>query len=96
MLLASIVEPSFGLIFWMTLSFLAVLFILAKFAWKPILKGLKDREASIADALNEAKKARDIGANQYQLGKIDFNRLAVLELWFNSRTCAPKHAATWP
>ncbi|MCB0786762.1 MAG: F0F1 ATP synthase subunit B [Flavobacteriales bacterium] len=59
MLLASLVEPSFGLIFWMTLSFLAVLFILRKFAWKPILDGLKDRENSIADALNEAKKARE-------------------------------------
>lgn len=65
MLLASIVEPSFGLIFWMTLSFLAVLFILAKFAWKPILKGLKDREASIADALNEAKKAREENAAMF-------------------------------
>lgn len=62
MLLASLVEPSFGLIFWMTLSFLAVLFILAKFAWKPILNGLKEREASIADALNEAKKAREENA----------------------------------
>ena len=43
----------------MTLSFLAVLFIMAKFAWKPILNGLKEREDSIADALNEAKKARE-------------------------------------
>ncbi len=59
MLLASLVEPSFGLIFWMTLSFLVVLYILAKFAWKPILNGLKEREASIADSLNEAKKARE-------------------------------------
>ncbi|MCB0764711.1 MAG: F0F1 ATP synthase subunit B, partial [Flavobacteriales bacterium] len=59
MLLASLVEPSFGLIFWMTLSFLVVLFILAKFAWKPILNGLKEREASIADALDEARKARE-------------------------------------
>ncbi|MBK9175310.1 MAG: F0F1 ATP synthase subunit B [Flavobacteriales bacterium] len=59
MLLASLVEPSFGLIFWMTLTFLTVLFLLAKFAWKPILNGLKEREASIADALNEAKRARE-------------------------------------
>lgn len=59
MLLASLVQPSFGLIFWMTLSFLAVLYILAKFAWKPILTGLKEREASIADALDEARKARE-------------------------------------
>jgi F-type H+-transporting ATPase subunit b len=54
-----LIEFSYGLIFWMTVSFLTVLFILAKFAWKPILKGLKDRETSIADALNEAKMARE-------------------------------------
>ncbi len=62
-MLLSLVEPSFGLIFWMTLSFLVVLFILAKFAWKPILNGLKEREASIADALNEARKAREENAH---------------------------------
>lgn len=54
-----LIEFSYGLIFWMTVSFLTVLFILGKFAWKPILKGLKEREAGIADALNEAKKARE-------------------------------------
>jgi F-type H+-transporting ATPase subunit b len=52
-------EPSFGLIFWMTVSFLAVLFILKKFAWKPILGTLQERERTIEDALNEAKKARE-------------------------------------
>src|SRR5690606_29351015 len=45
--------------FWMTVSFLAVLFILKKFAWKPILGTLHERERSIEDALNEAKKARE-------------------------------------
>lgn len=59
MLLAGLMSPAFGLLFWMTLSFLLVLFVLAKFAWKPILNGLKEREASIADSLNEAKKARE-------------------------------------
>jgi F-type H+-transporting ATPase subunit b len=54
-----LIEFSYGLIFWMTVSFLTVLFVLAKFAWKPILKGLRDRETSIADALNEAKRARE-------------------------------------
>ncbi|HQW86816.1 MAG TPA: F0F1 ATP synthase subunit B [Flavobacteriales bacterium] len=57
--LASLVNPSIGLIFWMTLTFVTVLFLLAKFAWRPILNGLKEREASIADALNEAKRARE-------------------------------------
>ena len=54
-----LIEPSFGLIFWMTVSFLAVFFILKKFAWKPILGTLGERERTIEDALNEAKKARE-------------------------------------
>ncbi|MCO6481858.1 MAG: F0F1 ATP synthase subunit B [Flavobacteriales bacterium] len=59
MLLASLVEPAFGLIFWMTLSFGIGFFLLAKFAWKPILKALHERERSIEDAIGEAKKARE-------------------------------------
>ena len=54
-----LIEFSFGLIFWMTVSFLTVLFILRKFAWKPILSTLSERERTIEDALNEAKKARE-------------------------------------
>jgi F-type H+-transporting ATPase subunit b len=53
-----LITPSFGLLFWMTLSFGLVLFLLRKYAWKPILKALRDREQSIADALNAAVKAR--------------------------------------
>ena len=58
-----LVKPEFGLIFWMTLSFLIVFFLLKKFAWKPILNSLKERETSIEDALNSAKKARDEVSN---------------------------------
>src|SRR5436190_23803697 len=58
-----LVKPEFGLIFWMTVSFLIVLFLLKKFAWKPILDSLRDRETSIEEALNSAKKARDEVAN---------------------------------
>ncbi len=43
----------------MTLSFGTVLFILAKFAWKPILKSLKERENSIDEALHAADRARE-------------------------------------
>src|SRR5690349_21661134 len=50
--------PSFGLIFWTLLVFLIVLFILKKFAWKPILKSLKDRETGIADAIATADKVK--------------------------------------
>lgn len=53
-----LVTPSIGLIFWMTLAFLGLLFILTKFAWKPILKMVKDREHSIEEALKAADNAR--------------------------------------
>ena len=54
-----LVNPGIGLIFWMTVAFVAILYILGKFAWKPILKALKERETSIDEALHAADKARD-------------------------------------
>lgn len=54
-----LIQPSIGLVFWMTVSFLLLLFILRKFAWKPILNMLNERESNIAEALNSAKKARE-------------------------------------
>jgi F-type H+-transporting ATPase subunit b len=50
--------PSFGLIIWTLLAFLIVFFILKKFAWKPILNSLKERENSIADSLSTAERVR--------------------------------------
>ncbi|MBI3500258.1 MAG: F0F1 ATP synthase subunit B [Bacteroidetes bacterium] len=54
-----LIKPAIGLIFWLCLTFFIVLFILKRFAWKPILKALKDREDSIQNALDTAKKARE-------------------------------------
>lgn len=53
-----LVTPGIGLVFWTTLSFLIVLFLLKKMAWKPILKALKEREESINEALKAADKAK--------------------------------------
>lgn len=58
-----LVTPDFGLLFWMLVSFGIVLIILKKFVWKPVLKTLKDRENTISDSLNSAKKAREEMAN---------------------------------
>ena len=55
----NLVTPDIGLLFWMLVSFSIVLFILKKFAWKPILKSLDERNTSIQSALDEAKKARE-------------------------------------
>lgn len=54
-----LITPGIGLLFWMLLAFGTVLFILKKFAWKPILNALKDRENSIEQALRSADKARE-------------------------------------
>lgn len=49
---------SSGLFIIQSLIFLALLFILGKFAWKPILDSINEREVSIVDALNQAKLAK--------------------------------------
>ncbi|UBM62288.1 F0F1 ATP synthase subunit B [Candidatus Sulfidibacterium hydrothermale] len=54
-----LINPGIGLVFWMTVAFLMVLFILGKFAWPAILKGLKEREQSIQEALDAAKEAQE-------------------------------------
>jgi F-type H+-transporting ATPase subunit b len=54
-----LVKPSIGLIFWMVVSFSIILFLLKKFAWKPILTMIKEREDSIENALLSAEKAKE-------------------------------------
>lgn len=51
-------EFSLGLFFWQTLIFVGLIFLLKKYAWKPILSAVNEREASIKDALEAAKEAR--------------------------------------
>jgi len=53
-----LVTPGIGLIFWMLIAFSILLFILGKFAWKPILKLLHEREESIEKALQAAEDAK--------------------------------------
>jgi len=47
-----------SLIFWTTIIFVIFFFLLAKFAWKPILEAVKSREESINNALASAEAAR--------------------------------------
>ena len=53
-----LLTPDLGLMIWNLIGFLIVLLILRKFAWKPILKSLKERETGIADALATADKVK--------------------------------------
>ncbi len=50
--------PEIGLVVFQTIAFLVLMFLLGKFAWKPILKSIKERENSIDDALNKAELAK--------------------------------------
>ena len=54
----ALLTPAFGTVVWSTIAFLVVLFLMRNMAWGPILTALKEREESIATALNEADKAR--------------------------------------
>jgi len=53
-----LVKPAIGLVFWMIVTFSIILFVLRKFAWKPILGMIKEREDSIDNALKAADNAR--------------------------------------
>ena len=53
-----LITPGLGLVFWTAITFLCLLFILKKFAWKPILGAVSDREKSIKDALASAEEAK--------------------------------------
>ena len=54
-----LVTPGIGMIFWSTLFFLILLFILGKFAWPAILTAVKARNESIKNALDAADKAKE-------------------------------------
>jgi F-type H+-transporting ATPase subunit b len=54
-----LVTPGIGLVFWTSIVFVILFVLLAKFAWKPILGAIKEREQSIEDALASAEKAKE-------------------------------------
>lgn len=54
-----LVTPGIGLIFWTIIIFSILLFLLRKFAWKPINNAVKSREESIRSALMAAEEAKE-------------------------------------
>lgn len=67
-----LVTPGLGLIFWMSLSFGLVLIILRKFAWRPILGTIRERENFIADSIRQSKKI------QRELAELDATKEKLL------------------
>jgi len=52
-------EFSIGLFFWQTVIFVCLIFLLKKYAWKPILDSVNEREEGIKNALLSAEKAKE-------------------------------------
>jgi F-type H+-transporting ATPase subunit b len=67
-----LVTPGIGLIFWMTLSFGLVLYILRKYAWLPILGTIREREMYIANAIRNSKRV------QRELAQLDDTKDKIL------------------
>ncbi len=53
-----LLNPAIGLIFWASVIFITVFLVLRKFAWKPIIEGLNERENEIGSALKMAEETR--------------------------------------
>jgi F-type H+-transporting ATPase subunit b len=59
LLSSSLASPAIGTVFWTTLIFFLLLFLLQKFAWGPIMKAVRSREDTIRNSLDSAEKARE-------------------------------------
>ena len=53
-----LVQPDPGLFIWTILTFLVLVALLARFAWRPLLEALERRQATIAQSLDDAQRAR--------------------------------------
>lgn len=79
-----LVKPEIGLVFWTTVAFLILVFVLGKFAWKPIMKAINEREQGIADSIATAEKVKLEMAqlksdNEALLAKANEERAAMLK-----------------
>ena len=56
----NLITPDFGLIFWQSTTLFAVLFVLRRFAWNPILDAIQEREQAIEQSLQDAEAAKKL------------------------------------
>lgn len=73
-----------GLIFWTVITFIALMLVLKKVAWKPILAALDQREKAIKDALEKADKAKEeaqrlMDENKANLAKAEEESRQIIE-----------------
>lgn len=88
----SLIDISPGLIFWQAITFIILLFVLKRLAWKPILSALSQRENAIKDSLEKAEKAKEeaqkvLQENQASIAKAEEESKKIIE---QSRAYADK------
>lgn len=88
----SLLDINPGLIIWTAITFIALIIILKKVAWKPILEALDQREGAIRESLEKAEKAKDeaqkvLDQNQANLNKAEEESRKIIE---QSRSYAEK------
>jgi F-type H+-transporting ATPase subunit b len=85
-----LITPGLGIIFWQTVSFIFVLLILKKFAWKPILSVIKSREAAMAKATHSLELAISEGekislANEEAIKKAAYESDKIIKEALNAK-----------
>ena len=63
-----------GLMVWTVVTFVVLLLVLSKYAWKPLLKSLQEREDNIRDALGQAEKAREEASELVKQNEVNLAR----------------------
>ena len=81
---SNLIIPDPGTVLWTIITFVILAFLLAKFAWRPLLQTLEERERTIKDSLEQAQKARAEGEetlrrNQEVLGQARRETAAIIE-----------------
>jgi F-type H+-transporting ATPase subunit b len=88
----NLIEVNPGLIIWVVVTFIVLMFVLKKVAWKPILNALDQRETAIRESLEKAEKAREdaqkiLDENKANIAKADEESRKIIE---QSRSYAEK------
>jgi F-type H+-transporting ATPase subunit b len=70
----SLLDINPGLIIWTAVTFIALIFILKRFAWKPILSALDQREGAIRESLEKAEKAKEEAQKIFEQNQSNLNK----------------------
>ena len=79
-----------GVIFWTLITFVFLLIVLSRVAWRPLLSMLDERETRIREALEQADKAREEAR-----AAVEENKQALARAQATRRTATPKGAWEW-